>query len=299
MQKVTQVIEAIKDTENTELQLFSQYMRWTNVPELNPKLNGDPRLVGVRIGIINGSSWVSLWSSYFGRKIIPEAQLINVGNDGVQLNFMQAHAKGLACPPQINIDLFVEYALQLNKLYSIDAFLVSCSTMNRSIPSLQKAVEAYSIPVLSIDTPMMDRAIEIARNYKHSSRVSSEKDSSILIIASHGPTVKSTRMLLEERMQAQGIKSDEYSIKGVTVEDAFHYLGQGDVKKHNQVISDAIRKTTLEHSISVVVLAQLSMSVFKIEYPNPKEDLGVDVLCSGEEGYRGLRELLLSKRITA
>ena len=78
------------------------------VPTLAPASSPVPLLQGKKLGVINGSSWISLWSNYFGKLILPGVKLINTGNEAVQLNFMRAHQKGEPCPPQMNIDLFVD-----------------------------------------------------------------------------------------------------------------------------------------------------------------------------------------------
>ena len=120
--------------------LFGDYMRITNTPKLEPEADPTPGLSGKTLGLINGSSWVSLWATYFGRTILPGVKLVNVGNDAVQLNFMRAHRDGRPVPPQENIDLFVAYAEQLVSLVGVDAMLITCSTMNRSADAVRRAM---------------------------------------------------------------------------------------------------------------------------------------------------------------
>src|SRR4030042_1086328 len=95
------------------VRLFSDYMKVTGVPSLAPERGPDPKLSGKKLGVVNGSSWVSLWCTYFGKLMLPGVKIINAGNEAVQLNFMRAHRAGQACPPQINIDLFCRYARDL------------------------------------------------------------------------------------------------------------------------------------------------------------------------------------------
>lgn len=257
--------------------LFSLYMRVTDVPRLIPERSGDPRLLGKKLGIVNGSAWVTLWSNYFGRAILPEVQLVNVGNEAVQLNFMQAHSQGLPTPPESNIAVFARYAEDLVQLARVDAILISCSTMNRSYPQVQEAVHQYGVPVVPIDMPMMQKAVELG--------------GTTLLVATHGPTVENTRKLLEETADSMGVK---ICSAGATVEDAFDLLGRGDIEGHNEVIAQAIRATMACQHIDSVVLAQLSMTVFKLSYPDCEREFGVPVLTSGEEGFGRVRELLLS-----
>jgi len=263
------------------IDLFSMYMKITGVPTLDEFPCDDPALKGKKLGIVNGASWISLWTNYFGGKMLPGVKLINVGNEAVQLNFMDAHHKGEACPPQINIDLFAEYAEQLVKLYGVDAIMISCSTMNRAAGAVREAMTKHGVPVIQIDEAMMEEAVN------HGGK--------ILIVATHGPTVDSTRALLEETAQRLG---KEVSFAGATVEEAFDLLGAGDIEGHNEVIAQAIREKTRQEKIDIVVLAQLSMTVFKLSYPDCVKEFGVPVLTSGETGLQRAGEILRGTQAT-
>ena len=266
--------------EHDALDLFSSYMKVTGVPVLEDPPAKDPSaedsaLAGKKLGIVNGATWITLWSNFFGRRILPGVKIINAGNEAVQLNFMRAHHREEPCPPQINIDTFVRYAEDLVKLWGVDAILISCSTMNRSFGAVREAMDRYGVPVVQIDEAMMERAVE------HGGR--------ILVVATHGPTVKSTRALLEETAQRFCKK---VTFAGATVEQAFDLLGEGDIRGHNEVIARAIRDKHGEQRIDIVVLAQLSMTVFKLSYPDCATEFGVPVLTSGETGFQRVREIL-------
>jgi Asp/Glu/hydantoin racemase len=259
------------------LDLFSNYMKVTGVPVLEDATSGEPSLQGKKLGVVNGATWIILWSSFFGRRILPGVKIINVGNEAVQLNFMRAHHKGESCPPQINIDTFVRYAEDLVKLWGVHAILISCSTMNRSFSAVEEAMKKHNVPVIQIDEAMMERAVSTGGK--------------ILIVATHGPTVKSTQALLEETAKRLGVS---VSFTGATAEAAFDLLGEGDVAAHNEVIAEAIRNGQKEEDIDIVVLAQLSMTVFKLSYPDCEAEFGVPVLTSGETGFERAREVLSS-----
>jgi aspartate/glutamate racemase len=250
-------------------------MRLADVPRLEHDEEGDPALRGRILGLINGSAWIQLWSYYFGRRHLPGVKLVNVGNEAVQLNFMKAHREGKECPPQSNIRLFAEYAGQLAELAQVDAIMVTCSTMNRSIGAVRAAVP--SIPVVQIDEPMMEAAVA--------------EPGTVLVVATHGPTVESTKALLRETAARTGT-AERVGYEGATVEDAFHLLGHGDIQGHNAAIAAAIRSAMKRTKIDRVVLAQLSMSVFLFDHPEPAESLGVPVLMSGEEGFKRMRSVL-------
>lgn len=251
------------------LTLFSSYMALTGVPELEFEMADDPLLQGKKLGVVNGSSWTSLWSNYFGKKILPGVKIINAGNEAVQLNFMRAHRIGLSCPPQINIDVFCRYAEDLYRLFEVDAILISCSTMNRAFRDVQVHMKQFKVPVVQIDEAMMEEAVN--------------SNGRILIIATHGPTVQSTQQLLLETASRMK-KIVEF--EGSTVEEAFHLLGEGRIDEHNTLIHDTIMNAQKKTKIDIVVLAQLSMSVFAFSYPDPIKTFGIPVLNSGETGFR-------------
>jgi hypothetical protein len=260
------------------IQLFSDYMKVNDVPTLFDETGPDPLLSGKKLGVVNGSSWISLWSTYFGKKILPGVKIINVGNEAVQLNFMRAHSRGEPCPPQINIDLFCNYARDLFNLINVDAILISCSTMNRAFKEVCKQMQSLSVPVIQIDEAMLEEAVKT--------------EGKILIIATHGPTVKSTQNLLTETAASLNKKVDFVC---ATVEDAFELLGLGRIAEHNQLIADTIHNVQQHEKIDIVVLAQLSMTVFTFSYPDSNVEFGVKVLTSGETGFRRVGEILKKK----
>lgn len=256
------------------LRLFSDYMKVVGTPCLD---FSEGPFKGKKLGVINGSNWVSLWSDWFGHKHLPGAKIVNVGNEAVQLNFMSAHAKGETVPPQINIDCFCRYALDLYNLYGVDAILISCSTMNRAFGKVSEVMKPYGVPVIQIDQEMMNRSVE--------------RGGKILVIATHGPTVASTTALLRESARNLGAEAD---FCGSTVEDAFSLLGQGRIEEHNDLIARAIKEAQAKEKIDSVVLAQLSMAVFSFSYPDPEKVFGIPVFNSGDTGFERAAAVLSS-----
>ena len=271
------------------LALFEAYMRVTGVPRLGERPAeappGHPKLRGKRLGVVNGAAWTGLWASYFGGLYLPGVELITVGSDAVQLAFMRAHRDGRACPPPGNIRLFRQYAEQLVELAGVHAVLLTCSTMNRAYTEVRDALAPSGVPVVQIDEPMMEQAVR--------------RGGRVLVVATHGPTVRSTRALLQETAERLG---REASCAGVTVEKAFEKLGAGDVRAHNAIVADAVRgelrggNGSGKREIRTVILAQLSMAVFALSHPRAEEEFGVPVLTSAETGFRRVRDVLEEER---
>ena len=253
---------------------FSDTLRLTGVAHTDPETEGKPAFIGKRLGLLNGSSWITPWANYFGRLFVPGAHLINVGNEAVQINFMEAHQRGLPTPPQSNIDAFVRYARDLAELGHVHAILITCSTMNRSFPAVVEAMQPYAIPVIQIDRPMMESAV------RHGGTT--------LVIATHGPTVASTQSLLRET--ADELKTT-IAFAGDTVEAAWHRLAEGNVQGHNEILAKVIRERQKSGKIDSVVLAQLSMTVFLLTYPDPLREFGIPVFTSGQCGFERVAEV--------
>jgi hypothetical protein len=260
------------------IRLFSDYLRVTGVAHTGQEPQGDPCLVGKRLGLLNGSSWITLWANYFGRMFIPGVHLINTGNEAVQINFMEAHSAGLPSPPIENLTAFKRYAIDLVELGHVDAVLITCSTMNRAYPLVREALSPYGIPVYQIDRPMMESAVH------HGGR--------ILVIATHGPTVESTQALLRE---VAGEAGQPVSLSGALVEEAWDCLARGEVEQHNAILANTIRDYMKKDEIGCVVLAQLSMTVFLLSHPDPLKEFGVPVFTSGQCGFEAVRDALVSK----
>ncbi len=254
------------------LRLFSDYLRVTGVAHTEPEPTQEPGLAGKRLGLINGSSWVTLWSNYFGRLYLPGVHLVNAGNEAVQINFMQAHQAGQPVPPRVNVEAFKRYALDLVELAQVDAVLITCSTMNRAFVDVRAALEPHGVPVFQIDRPMMEKAVL--------------QGGKVLVAATHGPTVESTHALLRETAEELG-KSVIYS--GVHVEEAWQRLAAGDVEGHNRLLADAIHQRVRDEAYGCVVLAQLSMTVFLLSYPDPLAEFGAPVFTSGQCGFEFIR----------
>lgn len=266
---------------NDPINWFSETVRLTGLAHTGPELEGHPKFIGKRVGLINGSCWVIPWANYFGKKYIPGAHLVNVGNDALQISFMESYEKGLSSIPQINLDTFVNYARDLVTLGNVDLILITCSTMNRSYPLIVNAMDQFKVPVVQIDQPMMDKA--------------ANGGGRVLVLATHGPTVASTQALLLE--SATKTKS-KISLVGETIEEAWHHLADGEITKHNTSIERAIRRRQKNEPIDSVVLAQLSMSVFLLSYPQPEKVFGIPVYTSGKLGFERVAEILMNQRLT-
>jgi hypothetical protein len=95
--------------------------------------------------------------------------------------------------------------------------------------------------------------------------------------------------LLRETANEMG---QSVSFTGANIEEAWHRLAAGDVEGHNRAIEKTIRTALAGDGIDCVVLAQLSMTVFLLDYPDPVAEFGVPVFTSGQCGFEYMREVL-------
>ena len=258
---------------NEAIRLFSDYLRVTGVAHTGPEPGAEPELVGKRLGLLNGSSWITLWANFFGRQYLPGVHLVNAGNEAVQINFMQAHENGQPTPPEANISVFERYARDLVELAKVDAVLITCSTMNRAYRRVREALEPSGVPVFQIDRAMMERAVD--------------QGGDVLVVATHGPTVESTHALLHETAVELG---RPVGCSGLVIEEAWQCLAVGDVEGHNHRLAEGIWEHLKKGEAGCVVLAQLSMTVFLLSYPNPDAEFGIPVFTSGRCGFEQVRE---------
>lgn len=261
--------------EVNAIDLFSDFLKVIGIAHLGPEEYGEEELRGKRLGVLNGGAWIMMWATYFGRKYLPGVHLVNAGNEAMQLNFMQAYHDQKPTPPQSNIDAMARYAVDLVELAEVDAVIITCSTMNRSFPAVQKALAPYNVPLIQIDRPMMRKAVE---NGGH-----------VLVVATHGPTVKSTQDLLKETANELG---KEITFDGLHTEVPWECLAKFDVKGHNEALAAAVSEKISRHKYDSIVFAQLSMTAFLLSYPDPTKIFDIPLYTSGQCGFEEVRNIL-------
>ncbi|MCJ7512957.1 MAG: aspartate/glutamate racemase family protein [Anaerolineales bacterium] len=147
---------------------------------------------------------------------------------------------------------------------------LTCSSIS---PCAETARSRVRIPVLTVDEPMVDRALELGAR--------------IGVAATAPTTLRPTSDLLRARAQAAG---KDVQIEARLAEGAYAALFGGDPSRH-----DAIVRQTIEDLLQrndVVVLAQASMA--RVVEALPPETLACPILTSPrlalEHAARVLRE---------
>lgn len=119
-----------------------------------------------------------------------------------------------------------------------DLVLVTCSSIG---PAVEAAAPFCAVPVVRVDEPMADRAVQTGRR--------------IGVIATLPTTLNPTADLVRRRA---ALASRTIELTTRLCEGAFEALMAGDAAKHDTLVAAALRE--LSTQVDVIVLAQASMA---------------------------------------
>lgn len=152
------------------------------------------------------------------------------------------------------------------------ATVVQCTCSSIS-PCVEAARPLVSIPVLKIDEPMVDLAIQTGRK--------------IGVIATAPTTLKPTTELVQERAKTHGVQVE---VESRLCEGAYQALFNGDVQTHDQIVRQNL--AGLMKRNQVILLAQASMA--RVVDTIPAEERSIPILASPRLAIEHLREVLTS-----
>ncbi len=137
-----------------------------------------------------------------------------------------------------------------------DHILVTCSSIGWAV---ETAATLSSVPVLRVDQPMADLAVQTGRR--------------IGVVATLPTTLEPTSDLVVRRAAAAGktIELTSYLCEG-----AFEALMNGDASRHDDLVANALKE--LGKTVDVLVLAQASMA--RVVEMLPDADKQVPILSS-------------------
>jgi Asp/Glu/hydantoin racemase len=154
-----------------------------------------------------------------------------------------------------------------------DAVLVTCSSIG---PGVKLAREVYDFPVLRVDEPMAERAVNTGKR--------------IGVAATISTTLEPTIQLIEETATLRGRAVE---IVPSLCRGAFEAVLAGDTEKHDAMVAEAL--TTLREHADVIVLAQASMArVLAKLSPG-----GIPILSSPELAMGHVRQTLVMEPVAA
>ena len=194
-------------------------------------------------------------------RIMPQVEMVNIIDESLLREVM---ANGKVTPSIVK--RICNYAIHAEDI-GADLILNQCSSVGLAVNVARSLV---NIPYIKIDEQMAEDAVNTGKD--------------ISLIATVASTVDPSAGLIEEAAQKLGKK---VNINRCLVEGALDILmKEKDVKKHNKLVIDAIKKVVPESD--VIVLAQGSMIGLLPEL----KDLGVPVLSSPESGVKRTARIL-------
>lgn len=149
-----------------------------------------------------------------------------------------------------------------------DHILYTCSSIG---PAVEIAASLSDIPVLRVDQPMADLAVNTGAR--------------IGVVATLSTTLEPTSDLVRRRAAIAG---KEITLLPVLCEGAFEALMSGDAAAHDEKVAAALRK--LSHEVDVIVLAQASMA--RVVDALPAADKIVPILASPPIAMEHLAKIL-------
>lgn len=161
--------------------------------------------------------------------------------------------------------------LSLAEHAGADVILDTCSSTS---PAVDVARELVETPIVKIDDPMTERAVELGDR--------------IGVLATAASTLGPSTDLLERKADEAGRAVD---VEPVLVDDAFEARLNDDVDRHDRLVTE--RAIDLADETDVLVLAQASMS--HLEAPL-SDRVPVPVLSSPELAMERVAELAASAR---
>lgn len=219
-------------------------------------------LTGKTLGIIHAAVFTANTVQPYITEILPGVEVLHFGDDAVQRDNLNAPAGTL---PKANFVKFVNYARSLQNA-GCHMVMLACSTFNQAVEFARPFID---IPLLQIDRPMMDLAVQAG--------------SRIGLLATLPSTVPSSERLLR---LAAAEASREITVETVLCTEAFRVLRAGDPEKHNEILLEQIDQ--LSRNVDCIVMAQVSMAVLEKRLTHTR----VPVYNSGRTGFERVRAML-------
>jgi Asp/Glu/hydantoin racemase len=184
------------------------------------------------LGLIHTSATLVPVFAELCAKYIPHVKTFNIVDDSLIKNT-------IACG-ELTADTsrrVVNYAGSAQDA-GADYILFTCSSIG---PAVEAAAGLSHVPVLRVDQPMADKAVQSGKK--------------IGVVATLSTTLNPTSDLVRRRAMTAG---KEIELVPVLCEGAFEALMSGDAATHDQKVGDALKK--LANEVDVILLAQASMA---------------------------------------
>jgi Asp/Glu/hydantoin racemase len=186
---------------------------------------------GKTLGLIHTSVTLVPVFAELCSKYLPNVKVFNIVDDSLIKNTIACGELTPSTSKRV-----VNYAASAEEA-GADFILYTCSSIG---PAVEAAAALTGVPVLRIDQPMADKAVQSGKR--------------IGVIATLSTTLEPTSDLVRRRAIVAG---KEIELKSVLCEGAFDALMSGDTTTHDKKVGDALMQ--LVNEVDVIVLAQASM----------------------------------------
>jgi len=184
------------------------------------------------LGLIHTSATLVPVFAELCAKYLPGIKTFNIVDDSLIKNTI---ARGELTPDTSK--RVVNYAASAQEA-GADFILFTCSSIG---PAVETAATLTGVPVLRVDQPMADKAVQLGKR--------------IAVVATLSTTLNPTSDLVKRRAAVAG---KEIEVTSVLCEGAFEALMSGDASTHDKKVGDALKQ--LANEVDVIVLAQASMA---------------------------------------
>jgi Asp/Glu/hydantoin racemase len=202
------------------------------------------------LGLIHTSATLVPVFQQLCSQYLPQVKVFNIVDDSLIKNVISC---GELTPT--NARRVVNYVGSA-EVAGADFILVTCSSIGAAV---EAAAALTSVPVLRVDQPMADKAVQAGKR--------------IGVIATLSTTLGPTSDLVKRRAAVAG-KTIE--LETLLCEGAFDALMSGDTATHDAMVAKALRE--LSAKTDVIVLAQASMA--RVADNLAAEDKKIPILAS-------------------
>jgi Asp/Glu/hydantoin racemase len=214
------------------------------------------------LGLVHTSATLVPVFAELCSKYLPGIKVFNIVDDSLIKNTIACGELTASTSKRV-----VNYAASAEEA-GADYILFTCSSIG---PAVETAATLTGVPVLRVDQPMADKAVQTGKR--------------IGVIATLSTTLEPTSDLVRRRAVAAG---REVELKSVLCEGAFDALMSGDAAIHDKKVGDALKQLMSE--VDVIVLAQASMA--RVVDALSDAEKKVPVLASPPIAMEYLKELL-------
>ncbi len=183
------------------------------------------------LGLVHTSATLVPVFAELCSKYLPGVKVFNIVDDSLIKNTIACGELTASTSKRV-----VNYAASAQEA-GADYILFTCSSIG---PAVETAATLTGVPVLRVDQPMADIAVQTGKR--------------IGVIATLSTTLEPTSDLVRRRAIAAG---KEIELESVLCEGAFDALMSGDAATHDKKVGDALKQ--LVNEVDVIVLAQASM----------------------------------------